>query len=387
MRAAHPDAVADVAAVLRKYAGEVDETARFPVESMAAIRAAGLLGLLVPAEYCGGGAGLDVFVAVAQELAGACLSTGLAWAMHCQQVDAIVRYAGAELRERLLPRIARGEVYIASVTTERVKGGHLLTAHQPLRTGAGGLHIERDAPVVTGAAVADGFLLTMRAREDALPQAVSLVYADRSTVSVEEVGEWNTLGMRGTHSVGIRLTGEVPPGNIVGPPGGFRDVAVESMIPLAHLGWSACWLGAARGALRDVVADLRRPDRRWADTSSDLTQERLARIRLDLELVSAYLSQVCGEVSEARAAGRSLAATETQIHLNCLKVAAAELSFRAADRMVQFAGLSRGYARNSALPLERVFRDLRSASLNYADDRLLTATGSLSLLDRSVILA
>jgi acyl-CoA dehydrogenase len=57
------------------------------------------------------------------------------------------------------------------------------------------------------------------------------------------------------------------------------------------------------------------------------------------------------------------------------------------DRLVQFAGLSRGYARNSPMPLERAFRDLRSASLNYSNDRLLTAIGSLQALDRPVRLA
>jgi acyl-CoA dehydrogenase len=380
-------ALDEAVAVLRRYAGEVDRTARFPTESLAAVRAAGLLALGVPAEFGGPGCDLHTFVDIGQELAGACLSTALAWAMHCQQVDAIVRYADAGLRERLLPRIGRGEVYIASVTTERVKGGHLLTAHSPLYEDGDLLRIERDAPVVTGASVADGFLVTMRAGPDAPPHSVSLVYADRDDVKVAETGEWDTLGMRGTHSVGVQLSGRVSADSLVGGSGGFRPVAVECMIPLAHLGWSACWLGAARGALRDLIADLRQPGARWTDTSSDLVRERLARIRVDLELVHGYLRRVCDEVTEARMAGRSLDTPATQIHLNTLKVAAAEMTFRAADRMVQFAGLARGYSRRSALPFERVFRDLRSASLNYADDRLLTAIGSLSLLDRSVALA
>ena len=66
------------------------------------------------------------------------------------------------------------------------------------------------------------------------------------------------------------------------------------------------------------------------------------------------------------------------------RVVAAELTFRAVDRLVQLTGLATGYLRTSPIPLERHFRDLRSASLNYANDRLVTASGALSLMDRSV---
>ncbi|ATL86819.1 acyl-CoA/acyl-ACP dehydrogenase [Streptomyces samsunensis] len=380
------DTALTVVNVLRKYAAEVDDRARFPVESFAALRETGLLGLVVPAEYGGGDAGLDAYVDVAQVLGGGCLSTALAWIMHCQQTDAIARFGGPELRERVLPRVARGELYIASVTTERGKGGHLLSAEAPLSVRDGRLRIERDAPVVTGASVAEGFLITMRESADLPARAVSLVYADREALSVTETGEWDTLGMRGTQSLGVRLSGEVAADQVVGGPGGFREVAVESVIPMAHLGWSACWLGAARAALSELVTGVRGPGRRGPDTDSELVRERLARIRIDLELTSGYLHRVQQEVSAARAENRSLGETVVQIHLNTLKVAASELTYQAADRMMQFAGLAAGYSKTSPLPVERTFRDLRAASLNYANDRLLTATGSLMLLDRSVVL-
>jgi acyl-CoA dehydrogenase len=63
-----------------------------------------------------------------------------------------------------------------------------------------------------------------------------------------------------------------------------------------------------------------------------------------------------------------------------------ELCFRSVDRLVGVLGLGIGYQRSSPIPLERHLRDLRSASLNYANDRLLTAIGRLALLDREVVL-
>jgi acyl-CoA dehydrogenase len=375
--------------LLRNQAAVLDATGVFPDEGLRALRTSGLLGLLVPAPDGGLGGGPSDLAAVAQTLAGGCLSTAMIWAMHCQQVDAVVRYGGDRLRSSLLPRIARGEVYLASITTEPGKGGHLLSASSPVHRDGAQLTIEREAPVVTGGEQADGFLVTMRSAAGSPENSVSLIYLDRAQAKIEAVGTgWTAMGMRGTRSGGLTLSGSVPSDQTIGLPGRFRAVAVESMIPIGHVAWAACWLGAARSAMADLVALIRSPSRpRGLDPRSDLVHERLARIRIDLELVGAYLHRTVDEISETRAAGRSLDTAPAQIHLNVLKVAAAELTFRAVDRLVQLAGLAVGYLRESPVPLERHFRDLRSASLNNSDDRLLTATGALTLLDRAVVTA
>jgi acyl-CoA dehydrogenase len=370
--------------LLRRNAEAIDRGAEFPVESLTAMRASGLLGALVPVEYGGAGGGLADLVKVARVLASGCLSTALIWAMHCQQVDAIVRFATPALRSEILPEIAAGEVYLASVTTESGKGGHLLTGVAALHGDGETVTFYRKAPIVTGGHYADAFLITMRDSPEAPDHRVTLVCARRAQLDIETHGEWDPLGMRGTHSVGMRLTGTVSPKDVIGPPGEFRTVAVESMIPAGHLGWAACWLGTAHGALADVLRLLRSGDRpRGFDSRSELTSERIARARIDVELVDAYLHRVLAETSAYRTAGKSLSGPDTQIHLNNLKVVASELSFRAVDQLIQIVGLSNGYFRRSAVPLERHFRDLRSASLNYSNDRLLAVTGTLSLFDQA----
>ncbi|MGW4795373.1 acyl-CoA dehydrogenase family protein [Nonomuraea sp. NPDC004297] len=374
--------------LLHKHAADVDTNARFPVEALTALRTTGYLGLLVPREFGGMGQGLAELTDVARQLAGACLSTAMIWAMHCQQVDVIVRHARSPLRESLLRRIAAGEVYLGSITTEAGKGGYLLTAHAAVTNSGGMLQIDRAAPVVTGGAHADGFLITMRASAEARNDEVSLIYADRGDLDIEQSRTWETLGMRGTESVALKLRGRVGSENLVGRPGGFREAATDSMVPIGHLAWSACWLGAAQAVfsalIRQIVSGSAQNIR--VDISSPLTQERIARIRLDLELVGAYLSMVQREIGTARAGDGRLNNPAIQIHLNTLKIAASELTFQAIDRMMQLAGLANGYRNRASVPIERVFRDLRSAALNYGNDRLLAANGLLSLADRRVTL-
>ena len=378
------DRLAEVLPVLHDESREVDDTAEFPVRGLAALRESGLMGLLVPEELGGLGGDLDDLVSVSMELAGECLSTALIWGMHCQQVAALVGHAGPELRKRLLPRIGAGEVYVASVTSEKGKGGHLLSAEAPLRRKDGRLLVERDAPIVTGALQADGFLVTMRDDESAPPNAVTLVYADRDDLTIEASGSWNPMGMRGTHSVAVKLAGRLPESNVVGRPGEFRTVATRSFIPAGHIAWAACWLGSARAATKAVVELLRSPSgRKQFDVDSETLRTRLARVRVDLDAIAALLSQVVRDATSED----DPEPPPIQLRLNALKIFSSERSFAVVDELIQLVGLRYGYIRDAPFPLERLFRDLRSASLNYANDRLLLANGALALLDREVTLA
>ncbi|MFJ5851001.1 acyl-CoA dehydrogenase family protein [Streptomyces sp. NPDC092903] len=382
------EALSRVLPILKQYAKEVDQGGSFPSESLKSLRDSGLMGLLVPREYGGMGGGLHDFVEISMQMSSACLSSAFIWTMHCQQVDALVKYGSQELQSEALPKIADGQIYIASVTSEAVKGGHLLSARAPLSDEGDFFAIHREAPIVTGGSHADAFLITMRSGADSEENAVSLLYADRADLQIVESGTWDAMGMRGTQSLSMSLDGRIPAANLIGAPGKFGEIALESMIPLGHIGWSACWLGAAKSSFSQLVKYLSESGRKGAkDLSSELLRERLGKIRLDLELVHAYLQRVCAEVADAREHAQTLNSSAMQIHINSLKLAASELTFRAVSRMVDLAGLHAGYSKGSSMDLERVFRDLRSASLNYSNDRLWTANGTLSFLDRSVRLA
>jgi acyl-CoA dehydrogenase len=376
------DRLAPVLAAAEEHARFHDEASTFPSEALAALRQTRLLGLLVAVDHGGLGGGLRDMAVISQRLGRVDLSTALVYAMHCQQVAALTRYARPELQASLLPRIAAGEVYLASVTTEVGSHGQLLTGSSRLvGDGQGMLRLERDAPVVTGAGYADGFLITMLAPDATAPTQVTLVYADRSQLSVAKTGRWSALGMRATESLSVQLSGKVPVEQVVGELGGFRDIATTVFMPWAHIGWAACWLGSAGGALARCVRYLRsHSGRRSHDVTSELLLTRLARVRARLEVVHALLARVLWVAEQAE----DLSAPPVQMQLNALKIVAAEQSIEAADDLVELMGLRHGYMSESPLWLERTLRDLRSASLNYGNDRLYLSNGRLALLDPEV---
>lgn len=369
----------EVVTVSARHAEETDRTATFPTDALTALRASGALGLLVPVQYGGLGGGCRDMVDITLRLARTDMAVALIFAMHCQQVEAVVRFGSPEARSQMLPAIARGEVYLASVTTEASKGGALLTAESSAPVRDRLVHLDRFAPIVTGGAHADAYLITVLAAGATSPTQVSLVYARRDQLDARVVGGWNPLGMRATHSVPMKLTGAVPESQVIGVPGDFRAIATSVFAPLAHLGWSAAWLGTAAGALARATAQLKSPESR-SRVTSELVLTRLAKIRARLDMVHGMLRHTVDVFTSTPDTSRP----SVQLLLNALKCAAAEQCYEAVNEVVDLIGLRHGYMCDSPLFIERALRDLRSASLNFSNDRLYLSSGALALMDPEV---
>lgn len=369
------------------HARRADESRQFPVESVRLLRETGLLGVIVPSIWGGIGGTIADVVEITQRLGGACLSTAIIFAMHCQQVAALTNSESTDLKERILPTVASGECYIASVTTEE-SGSSLFAADQPLTTSPKEeiVVIQRSAPIVTGGAHADGFLLKMRSSGSFHPNAIAWCYAAREQLDINVGHKLHGLGMRGVENVSMELTGQVPVDQIVAEGDAAHRLSAEVLAPMAHLGWSAAWLGAAHNVFRRLVQSVRRGQLPRVSIESELVRHRLARLRLRLESASSYLYGVLSEVEACNGREGSVADTAVQIHLNVLKVHVAEQTYAAANEMIELVGLQSGYCDVSDVPFERLLRDLRSASLNYDNAKLLSTIGSQCILDSSTVL-
>jgi acyl-CoA dehydrogenase len=366
-----------VAEVAERHAADNDAAARFPTEALDLLRSTGLLGCLVPAEYGGLGGSAREMSEISYRLGRHCTSVAMIFAMHCQQAAAIVRHGARPLRQRLLPRIAAGELYLASVTTEQKTGANLLSSGAQSSLAADRLQIDRFAPVCTGSSAADGFLISLQSPTATRESEVSLVYADRDQLQVTPKGGWNPLGMRATASGPVHLSGSVPISQLVGTDGRFREIVVETFAPLGHIGWAASWLGCADGALSRVVKHLRHN----GSGLSDLDRQRLARIRLRSDATHSMLNLA---IDRYCAAADSLTTMPGQLLVNGLKVFASEQTRQMVDELIELVGMRFGYMTDSPLALERALRDLRSAPLNFSNDRLEQADGSLVLMDPGV---
>lgn len=361
------DALADAA-------DQSEADGRFASEALTVLRESGALALGVPESYGGPGLDLRVQIEAIHNAGRASASLGTILGMHLQQVNALTRYGSDALQAEVFPKLVEGALYLGSVTTEAGSGGDLRTSGYPLVSEEGGLRVNRDAPIVTGAQEADAFLIKM-----ADPNTgSSLVYVPREMADIDlRASSWDSLGMRESASMGMHIAAVVPKHYLVGEPGGFESIVRELFGPFAHLSWAASWLGAATEAGNRLVTVVRdTPGLRNKVIQSELSLQRLARSRECLDTVHALLEVSCRDFEVTNQTTRA-----SSIRVNELKTSAANLCFEAVNLMVEVGGLGHGYMRTSPTRLERAFRDLRSASMNYSNDRLYGDNGRLVLRD------
>lgn len=357
---------------LRDAVEEAELRAEFPTAALDLLRDSGVLGMGVPCRYGGREEDLRAQLGVIFDVARASASLGTIVSMHLQQVQAVVRYGSTELRETVLPEVAAGRQYLGSVTTEAASGGDLRTSAARVDVEGRSVRVRRDAPVVTGGTSADAFLVKMGDPEG---DGTCLVHVPRvdAKVDAREAG-WDPMGMRESGSGGLTIDAVVPAAHVIRPDGGFDTVVSETFGPFAHLGWAATWLGSASEATARFVATVRSSSTlREKVTGSDLSLQRLARVREHLDVVHALVAETVRTIESG--ADRRLVA----VRVNGLKTVASRHCFEAADLLVELGGLVHGYLRSSSTGIEKAFRDLRSASLNYSNDRLHRENGLLVL--------
>src|SRR5262245_23896223 len=236
------------AAIAGAHAANADAQARFPAESFVAIRAQRLLGILVPAELGGEGASVADVVDVCYVLGRACGSTAMIFAMHQIMVACLVRHAaGSAWHRELLRRLVAEQLLLASSTTEGQGGGDLRKSDCAVVQNGGRFTLIKSATVVSYGAEADGIVTTARRAPDAPTTDQVLVAALREDYSLGRLSGWDTLGMRGTCSAGFRLEVAGAVEQILTEP--YQRIHAHTVMPVAHLTWSAVWTGIAASAL------------------------------------------------------------------------------------------------------------------------------------------
>lgn len=95
---------------IRPLAQEIDETGRFPAETIQQLAEMGIMGMNIPEEY--GGAGLDEIckVLAISEISRCCASTAEIVAVHLLVNDILVHQASKEQKAKYLPMAAEGKL-------------------------------------------------------------------------------------------------------------------------------------------------------------------------------------------------------------------------------------------------------------------------------------
>ena len=358
----------EAAKIAERHADAVDRDARFPAEAFEAIRAQKLLGMLIPSELGGEGARAADVADVCAILGGACSSTGMIFAMHQVKVACLVRHArGNAWQLDFQSRIADNQWLLASSTTEGANGGDIRSSEAAIHLDGARIGLVRDASVISYGADADAIVTTARRAEGAASSDQVLVAFQRSDYSLEPTREWDTLGMRGTCSMGYILRAEGVADQMLPEP--YERIHNQTMAPYAHLFWSSAWQGVASGAFRRARAFVRQASRNSGGRMPPGTPH-LTRARVTLETLRGAVQAGLATFECNAAEPGGLTAMSAQLALNFLKVEASELASTTVMGAMRACGLA-GYRNDGDFAMGRFLRDILSAPIMINNDRIL----------------
>jgi len=252
----------DVAAA---HADDVDARARFPQETVDALRAARLLSAPVPRELGGAGCSMLELGLLCSTLSQACGASGMVLAMHYIEVACIARHGMTSPFFRAYMRsLCERQWLIASVTSEVGTFGDTRSSVCAVEVSGERFKLVKDATTVSYGQHADALLVTARRAPDAASGDQVLVLLRTGEYTLAQTGNWDTLGMRGTCSPGAKLSAEAGIEQIL--PGAFAESSSQTMVPYSHILWSSLWWGIAADAVGRAAAFVRGQARKQPGT-------------------------------------------------------------------------------------------------------------------------
>lgn len=365
--------------VAAEHAAAVDRDARFAVEAITALRQQRLLGIMVPRELGGEGAGMAEVMAICHALAQACASTAMTYAMHQIQVACLVDHGqGAAWHRRFMEEVVERQLLLASATSEIGIGGDARSSTCAIEPRDGRFLLDKRGTVISYGGHADALLVTAR-RDPTAPssdQVIAIILKD--DVQLERTSGWDTLGMRGASSNGHHLKGRATVEQVMPVP--FGDIQGQTMQPVSHLVWSALWTGIATEAVSRAQAFIRAEARKRPGAVPH-GAERLAETVAMLQEMRGLVADGLARYEAMRARPDAAGTLSFTVAMNNLKLSAAQMVVRVVERALLTIGLA-GYRNDTPFSVARHLRDSYSCALMISNDRIIGNNANLLLAHR-----
>jgi acyl-CoA dehydrogenase len=361
-------------------AADVDAKARFPKESVAAMREAKLFSAAVPRDFGGAGCGMFELGQLCSTIAQGCGSSAMVLAMHYSQLACITRHAmGSAFFQAYIRDLVKHQYLLASMTSEVGTFGDMRSSICAVERDAGRFTLAKDATTGSYCADADAILVTCRRDKDAAASDQVLVLVKREDCSLTQTTTWDTMGMRGTCSPGFKLESSGPEEQIL--PGLFAESSAQTVVPYSHILWSSLWWGIAADAVAKASNFVRGQARQNPGTVPP-TATRLAEVSMQLQAMKQNwqsAAQAFDAIAPDAASQEALLSMGWALRLNNLKVSCSEAAPQIVHRALQIVGIL-GYKNDSPFSLGRQYRDALSGSLMISNERINAKSASMLLV-------
>ncbi|HEY1761050.1 MAG TPA: acyl-CoA dehydrogenase family protein [Acidimicrobiales bacterium] len=345
---------------------DVDLRARFPTESLTALKEDRVLSALVPVDQGGMGATLTDISHAIRVLSRSCAATGSVLAMHTEQMFVLLKYGTTEPLRRVLKEAVDDQLLIANANSEVGMGGDVMRSIAALAPEGDGWLFDKQALAASYGSDADLILSTVRRGPDATETDQVLALLRARDFTLEPTTGWDTLGLRGTCSSGMHITGHVTADDLFPVP--FAEIANGGGGQLRHVLMTSVWTGVAEAAMEEAHETVRAAARRSIGTTPQ-SAVRLAEIMAEVQVARSMLSEALRQV-EAAIESDTIDDIGLVMSLRNVKVVTSTAAINAATAALQICGIN-GFRRGEGHRLERVVRDACGALIMVSNDRYL----------------
>lgn len=334
--------------VVAPKARDTDRKEIFPAETYRQMGELGLLGVNVPAEYGGAGAGVISYALAVMEISQACCSTSVGMCVTNMCAELITQFGTEAQKTKHVTRLVSGEAIAGAFALSEPHAGSDPGAGYTTAVKKGDRWVLNGTKQwITSGAHAGVIVVWARTSNDG-NKGLSCFIVEKGTAGLTAGKHEDKMGLRGSNTVPLTFENcEIPEENLLGKLGeGFK----LAMIALdgGRIGIASQAVGTARAAIEASVKYAK--DRKaFGSPIGDFQAIRWMLADLQTQTSAA-------ELLALRAAYLKESKVPFTREASMAKLFASELSNRAADRAVQIHG---GYGYIDEFPVERYLRDAR----------------------------
>jgi acyl-CoA dehydrogenase len=230
-------------------AAEIDEKEIFPRESMKVLAENGLLGVQIPEEYGGAGAGMLAMCLVVEEVARVCCSTSVMLTTQALASDPLLLAGSEEQKKTFLYRMASGQCLGACAITEPGAGSDVTGMKTTAKKVDGGYVINGSKIFITNGGESEIITVLAYTDKDQGNRGISMLIVEKDDSGFSVGKKEHKLGLHGSDTRELIFEDVfVPQARLLGPEnGGFKTLLTTFNYTRPAVGAQA--LGIAQGAL------------------------------------------------------------------------------------------------------------------------------------------
>ena len=360
--------------VVRPLAAKYDRAQEYPWEIKDAMASAGLMGVWIPKEYGGAGAGVLNLCLCVEELSRACGGIGVAYAVNALGSFPILVGGTDEQKKAYLPKIASGESLIAFGLSEKTAGSDAGSMRSQAVEDGDHYVLNGEKKWCTNGGVADLYTIFVVSDPESRSRRISAFVVEKGTDGFTIGKVEDKMGIRAVPVVELHLDDvRVPKENLLGGRAGIGFKHAMMTLDRARPGVAAQAVGLAQGALEYA-------------TVYATGRQQFGSNLVGFQMIQDMLAKMATKVEAARqlvhAAARAIDADEGNITklAAMAKAFATDVAMEVTTDAVQIFG---GYGFMKDYPIEKYMRDAKITQIYEGTNQIQRVVIARNLIKES----